>query len=66
MIDTSEYRAKYCRRHLPNGGVAHPAGGHDVLRLCNAIDRLTSIVRDLQCQVSTETQNEVERKLWEV
>jgi len=65
VIDTEEYRKKYALRKTATRWT-HPAGSEDVYELCRVVDRLMAIVRDLQCQVSTETQNEVERKLWGV
>jgi len=65
VIDTEVYRKKYVIRKTARCW-QHPAGSEDVYELCRAVDKLLSIVRYLQCRVSTETQNEVERKLLEV
>jgi hypothetical protein len=46
--------------------MAYPPGGADVKRLCDAIELLTRLVRDIQSGLPTEQQNEVERQLWHI
>lgn len=64
-VDTKPYRQKYAKR--PAGRyMAYPPGGADVKRLCDAIELLTRLVRDIQSGLPTEQQNEVERQLWHI
>lgn len=64
MLDTNAYRVKYARRPHARGVSALPAGGADVLRLCEAVDALMRLVRDIQRQLPTDEQNAIERRLW--
>ena len=64
-METDEYRVKYAKR--PHGrNTAFPPGGRDVIRLCNAVDDLKRLVRDIQLNLPTDRQNEVERRLWNI
>lgn len=63
-MDTRQYREKYAKRQHGRN-MAHPPGGADVMRLCDAVDRLTRLVREIQAELPTDGQNEVERKLWD-
>lgn len=63
---TKRMREKYRAKQI-GGGLfdRRPAGGNDVVSLCDAVDRLESLVRDLQRRVeSAEEQNRIERELW--
>jgi hypothetical protein len=64
-VDTKPFRDKYAKR-VHGRNLSYPAGGADVHRLCNAVDRLTRLVRDLQAELPTDQQNEVERRLWNI
>lgn len=64
---TTRLRAKYKARPYGRDLIFNrlPPGGEDVLRLCKLADDLESLVRDLQRRApDTETQNEIERRLW--
>ena len=62
---TKPYRKRYAKR--PHGrSMAYPPGGEDVLRLCDAVDRLQRLVRDIQRELPVDRQNEVERRLWRI
>ena len=66
-MDTRPYREKYAKRHYgSNLFNRYPPGGADVIRLCDAVDRLTKIIRECQAELPTDAQNDVERKLWGV
>jgi hypothetical protein len=50
-VDTRPFRKKYKKRHYgSNLFDQYPAGGADVIRLCDAVDRLTRIVREIQAE----------------
>ena len=62
-METAEYRVKYAKR--PHGkNMAYPPGGRDVIRLCDCVDALILLVREMQIDLPTDRQNDVERKLW--
>jgi len=66
-MDTRTFREKYKKR--PYGSDLfdrYPAGGEDVIRLCDTVDRLMRLVREIQAELPTDGQNEVERKLWNI
>lgn len=62
-MDTKPFRDKYAKREHGRN-LAYPPGGADVHRLCDAVDRLTRLVREMQADLPTDGQNEVERRLW--
>lgn len=65
---TKRMRDKYRAKQI-GGGIfdRRPAGGNDVISLCDAVDRLESLVRDLQRRSATaEEQNRIERELWSI
>ena len=64
-MDTRSYRKKYAKREHGHN-MAYPPGGADVIRLCDAVDQLLAIVRDIQMILPTEGQNDVERRLWRI
>ena len=67
IMDTKSYRKKYAKKSFGKDVFfRHPPGGADVIRLCDAVDRLIQIVREIQFDLPTEEQNEVERKLWNI
>ena len=64
-METAEYRVKYAKR--PHGrNMAYPPGGRDVIRLCDGVDALKRLIRDIQMELPTDRQNEVERRLWNI
>ena len=67
VVDTKRFRDKYAKRQYgSNLFDRYPPGGVDVIRLCDAVDRLTRLVREIQAELPTDLQNEVERKLWSI
>lgn len=57
-----KYRAKQIGSSIFD---RRPAGGNDVVLLCDAVDRLESLVRDLQRRTeNADEQNRIERELW--
>lgn len=64
-VDTKPFREKYAKREHGRN-MAYPPGGADVHLLCDAIERLTRLVRDMQAGLPTDVQNEVERRLWNI
>ena len=64
MQTTTALRGKYAQRRTSAGKLRHAPGGEDVLHLCDLCDRLEQIVRHAQHQLTTEQQNEIERRLW--
>ena len=66
-METQQYREKYKKRPFGNNLFDRfPPGGADVYRLCDAIDRLQQLVRDIQVKLPTDDQNEVESRLWNI
>ena len=61
---TREMRDKYAMRPYKQEQYRYPAGGEDIVRLCELADDLLEIVRWAQCNLPTEQQQEIERKLW--
>lgn len=43
-----------------------PAGGNDVIMLCDVIDELEGLLRDIQHISPTDTQNIIERRLFAI
>lgn len=62
-VDTKPFREKYAKRKQGRN-MAYPPGGADVNRLCDAVERLMRLVREIQTELPTDGQNEVERRLW--
>ena len=63
-METKHYREKYGKRpYGSNLFDRYPPGGADVNRLCDAVDRLTLLVRDMQRAVPADMQNEIERRM---
>lgn len=63
MIDTKKLRAKYAKKKTRNGVMQFPAGGQDVYELCDAVDSLRGLLRDIQRRVPIELQNEIETRM---
>lgn len=64
-LDTKPYRQKYEKRKHGRT-IAHPPGGGDVIRLCDAVDSLIQLVREIQAELPINAQAEVQRKLLEI
>jgi len=62
-MTTTVYRRKYAKRQR-GALIAYPAGGQDVYRLCQSVDSLERLVREIQRELPTDRQNDVERRLW--
>lgn len=64
MNVTRRLREKYqMRPYGSQGHYRYPAGGEDIVRLCDLADDLLVIVRWAQRKLPVEQQNEMERKL---
>jgi len=60
---TKEMRKKYALVADSAGRLRRPAGGNDVIYLCDVIDELESILRDVQHSSPVSVQNTIERRL---
>ena len=65
-METVEYRLKYAKKKHGRGHMAYPPGGRDVIRLCDGVDALKQLISDIQMDLPTDRQNEVERRLWNI
>ena len=63
MIITREMRKKYAPVADTITRVWRPAGGRDVYYLCDVIDELESILRDVQRMATIDVDNLIERRL---
>ena len=63
MIITREIRKKYAPVADSAGRLRRPAGGRDIIYLCDVIDELESLLRDIQQYSPVNVQNTIERWL---
>ena len=64
---TSDMRKKYAPKPVsatdPLGCLRCPAGGRDIIYLCDVIDELEGILRDIQRSSTVDVDNAIERRL---
>jgi len=61
---TSAMRKKYASVADSAGRLRRPAGGKDIIYLCDVIDELEGILRDVQHSSPVNVQNSIERRLF--
>jgi len=61
---TKEMRLKYLPVADSAGRLRRPAGGKDIIYLCDVIDELEGILRDIQHSLPVSVQNIIERQLF--
>ena len=61
---TSAMRKKYASVADSAGHLRRPAGGKDIIYLCDVIDELEGILRDVQHSSPVNVQNSIERRLF--
>ena len=64
MTITREMRKKYAPVEDSAGRLRRPAGGRDIIYLCDVIDKLEGILRDVQHSSPVSVQNTIERRLF--
>jgi hypothetical protein len=58
-------RMKYQKRKMKLGFPdRYPPGGADIQMLCDKLDLLVDLTRDMQCWIPTEKQNYVQQRLF--
>ena len=63
MTITCEMRKKYAPVADSAGRLRRPAGGRDIIYLCDVIDELEGLLRDIQQYSPVNVQNTIERRL---
>ena len=63
MTMTSAMRKKYAPVVDSAGRLRRPAGGRDIIYLCDVIDELEGLLRDIQQYSPVNVQNTIERRL---
>ena len=63
MTITREMLKKYAPVADSAGRLSRPAGGKDIIHLCNVINELEGILRDVQRMATIDVDNLIERRL---